>query len=414
MIKECLNFIEKSPTPFHVVENIRKMLIENGFIELLGNELKLEKGKNYFKVRNDSSIVAFKIPNKEFSTFRIVTSHSDSPCYKIKANPCVYKHEYTLLNVAPYGGMIHSTFFDRPLKVAGRVFYFDSEENLKSKFVSLDNTPVMIPNLAIHFNRDINSGHQYKASKEISPILSLGKINLLDLIKEKESIEGEIVTHDLFVCSNEKGYIWGTAQEFMSTPRLDDLECVYGSFKALLESNHNEISMGVVFTNEEVGSNSYAGANSDFLSTVFAKIKDDFNINNSKFYEMINSSLAIHTDNAHTLHPNYPEVYDLDNSTIINNGIIIKFSPHQNYTTDGGTAGKFIELCRKCRVKYQLFENHSDVRGGSTLGNILNQQISIPSLDVGVGQFAMHSAFETAGTKDFEELVKVLKAHFES
>lgn len=412
-IKKFMEFIEKSPTCFHAVENLKAMVIEAGFEDVDKKGTIIKKGGSYFKVRNDSSIIAFKIPNgDDFTSFRMTTAHSDSPCYKVKANPTIYKHGYTLLNVAPYGGMIHSTFFDRPLKVAGRVAYLNKENQVVSKLINFDKPNVMIANLAIHFNREVNNGYQYKPAKDIVPILGLGEIDLLKLIEKKFNLENEIIAHDLFVCSDTKPYIWGENDEFISSPRLDDLECAYASFRALVNSNANEAPMALVFNNEEVGSSSYMGADSDLLYTVLIKIQEDLNKNSSWLFDCLRESFAIHGDNAHGLHPNYTESYDLNNCTMINNGPVIKYSPSQKYTTDSLTAAKFIGLCKETGINYQAFENHSNVLGGSTLGNILNAQVSIPSVDIGLPQLAMHSAFETAGTKDFEDLIKVYITHF--
>lgn len=411
-IKNFMNFIEKSSTAFHAVSNLKEMLDKAGF-KNLNEGVTVERGGSYYKVRNDSAIIAFKVPeNENFGSFRLASAHSDSPCYKVKANPVIYKQGYTLLNVAPYGGMIHSTFFDVPLKLAGRVAYLDKENNVKTKLIDYDKPNVMIANLAIHFNRQINNGYEYKAAKDIVPILGLGEIDLLKSIKEEFNIDGEIVSHDLFVCSAAKPYVWGTNNEFISSPRLDDLECAYASVRALINSKVNEGAMALIFNNEEVGSLSYMGANSDFLFTVLTKIREDLKLSESWLYESLERSFVISADNAHALHPNYTESYDMNNLTMINQGPAIKFSPSQKYTTDSVTAAKFIALCKESGVNYQCFENHSNVLGGSTLGNISISQVSIPSVDIGLPQLAMHSSCETAGTKDFVDLIKVLERHY--
>lgn len=410
-IKKFMEFIKESPACFQAVENLKEMLEKSNFIELKDN-VKLERGKSYYKTRNDSAIIAFRIPN-EFSSFRIVSSHSDSPCYKIKANPTYYKNGFTMLNVAKYGGMIHSTFFDKPLTVAGRVSYLDSDNNVASQLISFGKTMAGIVNLPIHFNRTINDGYKYSVAKDMMPIFSLGEVDLLKLIQDKFDIPNEIITHDLFVCSNVDPYIWGINDEFISSPRLDDLECAYASIKAMIEvENPKEIIISTVFNNEEVGSSSYMGADSDFLKVILARIKEDLNLSETFVYNALEKSFAISADNAHALHPNYTESYDMNNFTMINSGIVIKFSPSQKYTTDGITAAKFIALCNKAGKKYQKFENHSNVLGGSTLGNISNSQVSIPSVDIGLPQLAMHSSCETAGVKDFLDLIEILKTHY--
>ncbi|QNM15918.1 MULTISPECIES: M18 family aminopeptidase [Fusobacterium] len=411
-IKNFMKFIEKSGTAFHAVENLKNMLEAEGFEDLKRVE-KVKLGGSYFKVRNDSSIIAFKIPNnKNFKSFRLTSAHSDSPCYKIKANPVIYKYGYTLLNVAPYGGMIHSTFFDTPLKIAGRVVCLDKDNNLYTKLIDFVEPNVAIANLAIHFNREVNKGYEYKPAKDVVPILGLGEIDLFKVIKDKFELSGEIVSHDLFVVSAVKPYVWGMENEFISSPRLDDLECAYASMRALINSDVTEGAMSLVFNNEEVGSLSYMGANSDFLVTVMTKIREDLGLSESWMYECLENSFVISGDNAHALHPNYTDTYDLNNYAMLNKGPAIKFSPSQKYTTDAVTAAKFMALCKKANVAYQCFENHSNVAGGSTLGNISISQVSIPSVDIGLPQLAMHSACELAGTKDFIDLIKVFETHF--
>lgn len=411
-IKNFINFIEKSSTAFHAVKNLELMLKEAGF-EALTSDKKVKRGGSYYKLRNESAIIAFRIPeNENFSSFRMASAHSDSPCYKIKANPTIYRQGYTLLNVASYGGMIHSTFFDIPLKIAGRVAYLDKNGNVKTQLIDFEKPNVSIANLAIHFNREINKGYEYKVAKDIVPILGLGEIDLLKLIKEKFEVDGEIVSHDLFVCSAVKPYVWGINDEFISSPRLDDLECAYAAVKALITSRVNEGAMALIFNNEEVGSSSYMGANSDFLFSVLTKVREDLGLSESWLYESLEKSFTISADNAHALHPNYLETYDMNNTTMINQGPAIKFSPNQKYTTDSVTAARFITFCKQSGVNYQCFENHSNVAGGSTLGNISNSQVSVPSVDIGLPQLAMHSSCELAGTKDFLDLIKVLETHF--
>ena len=408
-------FIEGSPTPFHAVLNLAMEFRNNNFVELDDN-VKIEWGKSYYIKRDDSAIIGFTVPEKDFDSVRIVTSHSDSPCYKLKANPTIHKNGYTLINCAPYGGMIHSSFMDRPLRIAGRIMYLDSDGKVKSEVIGYSEPNIFMVNCCAHFNRKINKGYEYKASKDLVPLFSIGEVDVLESICHDFNIKGEILGHDLYLTCAEENRVWGHEFEFVSGPRLDDLACVYASNKALIEatkdSKVSNLAISAVFNNEEVGSLSYNGADSDFLFTVLQRISDDLNIPWSKMHSKLNMSLSISADNAHGLHPNYSELYDTNNAVMLNKGPVIKYSPNQKYTTSGKTAAEFAFLCKKAQVPYQIFENHTDVAGGSTLGNLLMAQVSIPSVDIGIAQLAMHSAVETCGTSDILYLTRVLVEHF--
>lgn len=408
-IDELVDFITNSPTSFHAIDNIKKLLSKNGYKELKKNKFTLNS--KYFVVRDNSSIIAVNIPNDLGESMKMVSSHSDSPYYKLKINPTIKKYGYTLLNIAPYGGMIHSSFVDIPLSISGIVYYINNGVKC-SKLISFNRPMAIISNLAIHLNRDINSGYSYKMDKELLPMLGKGDIDLLKIIKEEFDIKGKIISHDLYVHSYIKPYIWGSNNEFLSSPRLDNLESAFCSTKAFIETDSKNISLLCIFDNEEVGSLSYKGASSNFLDYVLDILVEDLNISKRKLYSMIENSYVISADNAHSLHPNYPEKYDLNNVPNINEGVVIKFSNNQSYTTNGDTSSEFISLCIKNDVPYQVYENHSSLRGGSTLGNLINFHTSFKSVDIGLAQFAMHSALETSGTIDINNMIKILKGYY--
>lgn len=410
MINKFIDYIDESTTAYHAVENIEKLLIQAGFTQLSSNKIIL--GGSYYKKRNNSAIVAFKIPKKMPTSIRLVSSHSDSPCFKLKANPTIFKNGFTMLNVATYGGLINASFLDRPLGIAGRVCYIDNNNNLKTQLIDYKRPIANISSLAIHLNREVNLGYKYTAGKDLLPIYSLGNTDLLKNIQNDFNIEGEIISHDLFAYSYAKAYTFGAKNELLASPRLDDLECAFSSTIAITNTDSNELCISCVFNNEEVGSNSYAGANSDLLPNVLARLRNDLELTETQLYSILENSFAISADNAHSLHPNYTEKYDLENAPTLNEGVAIKFSANLSYTTEGVTAGKLIKLCMDNGIPYQIYENHSDVAGGSTLGKILNAQVSIPSVDIGLPQLAMHSSMEIAGCDDLKQLIKLLTTFY--
>lgn len=420
--KKCLAFIDKSVSCFHAVENVEKQLKENGFTHLKENEgWKLEEGGSYYVKRNDSSLIAFKIPSGEAEGFHIAASHSDSPTFKLKAKAEVpFEDNYVKLNVEPYGGMIYATWLDRCLSVAGRVICREGDE-LVSRNVNIDENLLVIPNLAIHMDREMNKNLSYNPQVDLQPLLSAwaGEDEKDSILMEKIASsagikEEEILGSDLFLYVRDKGKLAGAQGELMVSPRLDDLECVFASAEAFLESSPREmISVCAVFDNEEVGSHTKQGAASTFLENTLLRIGEAFGKTKSSYLQLLANSFMISADNAHGIHPNHPEKADITCKTYLNKGIVIKFHGGQRYTTDAYSEAVIKELCREAEVPYQLYCNRSDIPGGSTLGNISADQVSIPAADIGLAQFAMHSAVETAGSMDVDYLVKVLLKFYE-
>ena len=420
--EKCLAFIDKSVSCFHAVENVEKQLKENGFTHLKENEgWKLEKGGSYYVKRNDSSLIAFRIPSGEIKGFHIAASHSDSPTFKLKAKAEVpFEDNYVKLNVEPYGGMIYATWLDRCLSVAGRVICREGDE-LVSRNVNVDENLLVIPNLAIHMDREMNKNLSYNPQVDLQPLLSAwaGEDEKDSILMEKIASsagikEEEILGSDLFLYVRDKGKLAGAQGELMVSPRLDDLECVFASAEAFLESSPREmISVCAVFDNEEVGSHTKQGAASTFLENTLLRTGEAFGKTKSSYLQLLANSFMISADNAHGIHPNHPEKADITCKTYLNKGIVIKFHGGQRYTTDAYSEAVIKELCREAEVPYQLYCNRSDIPGGSTLGNISADQVSIPAADIGLAQFAMHSAVETAGSMDVDYLVKVLLKFYE-
>ena len=414
--QKLFDYIDASPTCYHAVKNVEDRLLQAGFEKLSEKETyHMEAGKSYFVVRNDSSVIAFSIPEKEAKGFRIFASHSDSPCFKLKENPEVtLENAYVKFNVEKYGGMILSTWLDRPLSVAGRVVVKENGK-LITKLVDFEENLCIIPNVAIHFNREINKGMEYNPQVDMQPLWSANKDDKLNILAKKLEVEEEqILGCDLFVYNKEKCAFIGWDHAFIGAPRIDDLGCVYGSLEGFLTSGNSEyIKMYCVFDHEEVGSRTRQGADSDFLSSTMKRMGEALGCEN-KLSQMYADSLLISADNGHALHPNHPEKSDSGNKPVLNGGIVLKFHGNQQYTTDAYTGALVKDICKCNDIPYQTFHNRSDVPGGSTLGNISISHCSIPSADIGLPQLAMHSAYETAGAKDVEYLVKFAKAVYEA
>lgn len=406
-----LDFIDASPTCFHVVDNIKKKLKEHGFKELSEDkEWKLTPG-NYYVTRNDSSIISFRIPSKNFKGFNMIASHSDSPSFKIKENPEMEAAgAYVKLNVEKYGGMLCAQWFDRPLSVAGRVIV-DQKGKAVSKLVNLDRDLLMIPALAIHMNREANDGYKYNAQTDMLPVLGDldSKDAFFDLVVKEISVKKEdIIGHDLFLYNRVKPTFWGAAGEYIASARLDDQECVYTSLEGFLNAEAKEyVAVHCVFDNEEVGSGTKQGAASTFLKDTLTRINDSLGRSMQQYHTAVAQSFMISADNAHAVHPNHQDKADPVNRPVMNKGIVIKYNANQKYTTDAVSAAQFKLLCKKADVPFQTFVNRSDMAGGSTLGNISTSQVAVSTVDIGLAQLAMHSPYESAGSRDPEYLARV-------
>ena len=414
---KMLDFIDASPTCFHVVDNLKKELVKNGYVELSEKEewnLKA-KGK-YFVTRNDSSIISFRIPKKDFKGFYMIASHSDSPSFKIKENPEMEAAgAYVKLNVERYGGMLCAPWFDRPLSVAGRVFV-KGKKGIESRLVNVDRDLVMLPSLAIHMNREANDGYKYNAQTDMLPIFGdeASKDSFFDVIAKSAGVKkDDILSHDLFLYNRVKWTTWGANNEYISCSRLDDQECVYSSFDGFLKGKEKEnVPVHCVFDNEEVGSGTKQGAASTFLKATLVRINECLGRTTEQYYTALANSFMVSADNAHAVHPNHIEKADPVNRPVMNKGIVIKYNANQKYTTDAFSAAFFKNVCEKAKVPYQTFTNRSDTGGGSTLGNISTTQVAVDTVDIGLAQLAMHSPYESAGAKDPEYLAKASKEFY--
>ena len=418
-IKGLFEFLKASPTAFHAVDALCGLLKEQGFAPL--QECKaweLVPGGKYYVTRNRSSIIAFTLPKEMPESFHIVASHSDSPTFKIKENAeLTVRDKYVQLNTERYGGMIFSTWFDRPLSVAGRVLYKD-EKGIHTKLVNIDRDLLMIPNVAIHMNREVNNGFKYNAQVDLMPLYGdiTAKGSFRKMIAEACGVEEDaIVGNDLYLYNRMPGTVWGANGEFISAPQLDDLECAYASVCALKDlPDQGHVNVCCVFDNEEVGSGTKQGADSTFLSDVLERIASCLGMSSEAYRMALSASFMLSADNAHAIHPNHPEYADALNQVEMNKGIVIKFNANQKYTTDGVSAAMFHQLCKDADVPVQHFANRSDLPGGSTLGNISGAHVSINTLDIGLAQLAMHSCYETAGVKDLSWMIQGMHAFYAS
>ena len=409
--KKLLKFIQKSPTAFQAVEEMKKRLEKEGYKELKEEEhWEIIPGGNYYVTRNNSALIAFSIPKKPVWKFHIMASHSDSPALKIKENPEIeVEKAYIKLNVERYGGMLLAPWFDRPLSVAGRLIVRKDGE-IQEKLVTVDKDLLIIPNLAIHMNREVNDGYKYNVQKDMLPLYSSyeGKGSFMKQVAAEAGVEEkDILGHDLFLYDRTAGTIWGADEEFVSAPRLDDIQCAFASFEGFLRGEHKKsIAVHCVLDNEEVGSSTKQGAASTFLKDTLKRINMGLGRTEEEYLMALADSFMVSADNAHALHPNYTDKTDPVNRPVINGGIVIKYNANQKYCTDGVSAAIFKDICDKAGVPYQTFVNRSDMAGGSTLGNISNTQVPMKTVDIGLAQLAMHSVYETAGVKDTENLAK--------
>ena len=414
--KLLLDLFNNSYNEYFAISNIKKLLDENGFICLLENEkYEISLGKSYYILRDGSSIIAFKVPEKlDELYFKIVASHSDSPVLKIKENPTVIENGYNKLKVEKYGGMIVSSWLDKPLGIAGRVCYKNGNA-ITTRLVNFP-TNLIIPNVAIHQNRDINNGFIYNPQIDLLPILGLGNNDLFkELLDSTRNNGEEILSYDLNLYNKEKAVLGGINNEFIYSPKEDNLVSAYISILSLISSiSYDGISLGVVFNNEEVGSSSLNGADSDFLATNLKRISKSLGFSNDELSRALVKSYLVSLDNAHAIHPNHPEMSDNKNNCLINEGVVIKHNSNMLYTSEAISSAIIKLIASKENISLQTFFNRADARGGSTLGNISLTHVSIRSVDLGIPQLAMHSNYEVMGSKDTINAYKLLKALFNS
>lgn len=411
---ELLDYIEASPTIYHAVENAKAELLKAGAAELFETESwQIETDRTYFVRRNGAALIAFKVPSGS-KGYRVFAAHGDSPTFKIKENPeIVVEDKYVKLNVERYGGMICSSWFDRPLSVAGRVIVMGAC-GPEMRLVNVDRDLLVIPNLAIHMNREINDGYKYNAQVDMLPLYggTGAKGTFMRLIAETAGVrEEDILAHDLFLYTRGKAHTFGAEQEYLCGPRFDDLECVAAGLEGFINApKEKHACVFCLFDNEEVGSGSRQGAASTFLYDTLMRITEALGENHSQYVQRVADSFMLSADNGHAVHPNHTEKTDPTNRPVMNGGVLLKYSANQRYTTDGVSAAFFKNLCAIAGVPFQIFFNRSDILGGSTLGNISTTQVPFATVDIGLAQLAMHSASETVGAKDYGYMEKLAEA----
>ncbi len=407
--KELFDFINASPTPYHVIENIKSKLLSEGFCELSeASAWQLSEGGKYFVTRGGTSIIAFRYTAKDLG-FAITASHSDFCALKLKTSLESASDSYTTIPIERYGGMLNYTWFDRPLSIAGRV-QVKTESGIKSTLVDLGAHSAVIPSVAIHMNRSVNDSFSANAARDMSALLSCGKASVKALVAEKIGVEEEsIITTELFLYASEQAAALGKDEGLIVAPRIDNLASAHTTLKAFVSAEIKKCAVYAVFDNEEVGSQTKQGAASDFLATVLERIAGG----REEYFRAVANSLMLSVDNAHAEHPNHPELSDRANAPKLASGVVLKYDANQRYTTDGITGALVSELAAKSGAKLQIFHNRSDMPGGSTLGSISNTKVPIMTADIGLPQLAMHSAVETAHSDDLCEMVKLTRALYE-
>lgn len=411
-MNDLLTFIDQSPSPFHAVDTLAKTLSAAGYTRLSeSSPWQLASGGKYFVTRNGSSLLAFRIPRADFTGFLFSASHSDAPTFRVKENAEMEGPDgYLRLNTEGYGGMLCAPWLDRPLTVAGRALV-QKGDTIETRLVYVDRDLLMIPNVAIHMNREANNGYKYDLKCDMVPLLGLGKSKgafKAAVAQAAACAPADILGWDLVLAPRQKGLIWGMENEFISSPRLDDLQCAYGCFQGFLTAaDSDSVPVFALLDNEEVGSRTKQGADSTFLSDLVDRICAALGRDRAT---AVANSFLVSADNAHAVHPNHPEYADPTHRPAMNNGLVIKHG--SRYATDGAAQAVFAALCRKAGVPVQQFFNRSDLAGGGTLGNIANAHVSMNTVDIGLPQLAMHSCFETAGVKDTDYLIQAMAAYY--
>ena len=412
------DFINLSPTPFHAVSSMAEMLIEAGFTALSeAQEWSLEKGGKYFVTRNGSSLIAFVVGTDGLAEtgIRMAGAHTDSPCLMVKPQAELLNNQYFQLGVEVYGGALLNPWFDRDLSIAGRLVYKDRDAQLKQKLINFEDPIAVIPSLAIHLDREANSGRTINPQTDIPPILMQAqeKQDFNQLLSKRFLADGEqVMDYELCLYDVQQAATVGLNKEFFAAARLDNLLSCFVATKALIEAETHSTSLIVCNDHEEVGSVSSVGADGPFLESVVERLC--LNVNDSQAANksrVLGSSLLISCDNAHAVHPNFASKHDAGHSPLLNGGPVIKVNVKQRYATNGVTASLFRQMCEMVDVPVQTFVSRSDLGCGSTIGPMTSAKLGVPTLDVGIPQLAMHSCRELTGSADPQRLSKVL-AHF--
>ena len=407
MNQALFSYIAACPTAFQAAAHTAALLEAEGYRPLRETEeWMLEPGGRYYVTRNGSSLIAFRLPKGRPVGFMMTAAHGDSPTFKIKENAELTGENETRLSVEGYGGMLCASWMDRPLSVAGRAMV-RTEDGVAMRLIDLHDDLALIPNVAIHMNRDANNGDKYNFAVDMQPLYG-EKGGFRRRIAEAAGVaEEDLLTHDLFLYNPQPGVEWGG---YISAPRLDDLQCAFAALQGFLTAGESQsAAVYCLFDNEEVGSQTKQGAASTFLRETLERICDALGLT---LRTMAAGSFLLSCDNAHAVHPNHPEYADKNHAVRMNGGVVIKYNASQRYTTDAVSAALFQTVCEAAGVPFQRYANRPDMAGGSTLGSIANTQVSLNMADIGLAQLAMHSAFETAGAEDTAHMVQALKTFF--
>ena len=404
-VKELSNYLNKSRSVYHAVAELVSELASSGYTRLDEHcKWELTAGGKYYLTRGGTSVLAFRIPEGTPSGFMMTASHADRPTFKVKENGEL-KGTYTRLAVERYGGMLMSTWLDRPLSVAGRVMV-ETENGVEGRLVDLDRDLLMIPKVAIHMNRKANDGYTWNPAVDTLPLMGGDDCKGVFASLLEKAAGGKILGHDLTLYIRQKATVWGLKKEYLSAAALDDLACAWCCWKGFADAEcAQNVPVLCVFDSEEVGSASVQGAASDLLETVLSRICKAMDW---ELPQLLAQSFMVSADNAHAVHPNHPEFADPTNAPVVNKGVVLKFNAAQRYTTDGFSGAIFRSVCNKAGAPVQTYYNRADLPGGSTLGNISLAHVSVPTADIGLPQLAMHSSFETLGVKDVDALVAAI------
>lgn len=409
--KELCAFLDASHSQYHARAYLTAILDKAGYTPLKESEKwELVPGGKYYVNRGGSAVLAFRVPEGEALGFLISAAHTDRPAFKLKENGEI-EGVYPRLAVERYGGQILAPWLDRPLSIAGRVLV-QTEHGAESRLLDIDRDLLLIPNVAIHMNRQANDGYKWNPAVDVIPLAG-GKdaAGKLPALLEREA-GGRILGQDLYLYIRQKASVWGVDGEYISAAALDDLECAWGCTQGFLNAKESRaIPVLCVFDSEEVGSCSPQGAASGLLEAVLGRICDGLNLNLSR---MLAQSFLVSADNAHAVHPNHPEYADPANAPVMGGGIVLKFNANLSYCTDALSAGIFRKICAKAGVKVQSFHNRADMPGGSTLGRISLAHVSVPTADIGLAQLAMHSCCETAAVSDEIDLETAMTVYYGS
>ena len=408
-IKSLRAFLDAAHSVYHANGILRTALEEDGYHPLPEQEdWNILPGGKYYVSRGGAALAAFRVPETQPTGFQMSASHCDRPCFKVKEN-FELNGTYLRMAVERYGGQILSTWMDRPLSIAGRVTV-ETENGVESRLVDIDRDLLLIPSVAIHMNRQVNDGYKWNPAVDMLPLLGGKEVAGKLLAELEQQAGGRILGHDLYLYIRQKSTVWGVDGEYISSAALDDLECVWGCTQGFLKAAPSDaVPVLCVFDSEEVGSGSVQGAGSTLLTDVLERACAAMGWNQKR---MLAQSFMVSADNAHAQHPNHPELADPANAPILGSGIVVKYNANLSYCTDGVSAAVFRKICEKAGVNTQSYCNRADIPGGSTLGHISLAHVSVPTVDIGLPQLAMHSCYETAAVSDAADLETAMTAYY--